>query len=75
LIRGFARLYARAIIDVAGSPQKANEIRGELTVFAKALRTSEELRQFYANPGIEPEAKIATTQKLAGRMKLTDLAT
>ena len=40
MIRRFARPYARAIIDAAGSPQKANEIRGELMRFEAAMKTS-----------------------------------
>ena len=43
MIRRFARPYARAIMDAAGSPQKANELRGELMRFANALRSSTEL--------------------------------
>jgi F-type H+-transporting ATPase subunit delta len=75
MIRRFARPYARAIIEAAGSPQKANELRGELMRFEAALRSSEELRDLYANPGIDYDNKIAVTRRLAGRMKLTELAT
>ena len=74
VIRKFARPYARAIIDAAGSPQKANELRGELMRFENALTTSAELRDFYANPGIEESAKLAVTSQLAVKMKLGDLA-
>jgi F-type H+-transporting ATPase subunit delta len=72
VIRRFARPYARAIIDAAGSPQKANELRGELMRFESALNASPDLRDFYANPGIEESAKLAVTSQLAGRMKLSD---
>lgn len=74
MIRRFARPYARAIIDAAGSPQKANELRGELIRFAAAMRDSEELRDFYANPAIDEATKVAVTQKLASRMKASELA-
>lgn len=73
MIRRFARPYARAIIDVAGSPQKANNVRVELTRFDKARRTSQELQDLYANPGIEDAVKIKITQTVAGRLGLTDL--
>ena len=53
MIRRFARPYARAIMDAAGSPAKANELRGELMRFASALRGSRELRELYANPAID----------------------
>jgi len=74
MIRRFARPYARAIIDVAGSAQKANEIRGELMRFETALRNSVELREFYANPAIDEATKISVTQRLASRMKASELA-
>lgn len=74
MIRRFARPYARAIIDAAGSPQKANELRGELMRFETALRGSAELRELYANPGIDQETKLRVTQQLAKRMKASDLA-
>lgn len=75
MIRRFARPYARAIVDAAGSPQKANEIRGELTVFANALRSSTELQELYANPAIHEDARIAVTRQLAKKMKASDLGT
>ena len=74
MIRRFARPYARAIMDAAGSPQKANEIRGELMRFASAMRASEELRDFYANPAVDEAAKIAVTQRLVSKMKASELA-
>ena len=74
VIRKFARPWARAIIDAAGSAQKANEIRGELMRFESALNTSAELRELYANPGIDEQTKLNITSQLAGKMKLSDQA-
>lgn len=74
MIRRFARPYARAMMDVAGSPARANELRGELMRFADALRTSSDLQEFYANPAVDQQAKINVTQTLAKRMKASDLA-
>lgn len=74
MIRRFARPYARAIMDAAGSPAKANELRGELLSFASALRKSNELRDLYANPGIDEATKIKITQSLAKKMKASELA-
>jgi F-type H+-transporting ATPase subunit delta len=74
MIRRFARPYARAIMDAAGSPQKANEIRGELMRLEAALRTSTELRELYANPGIDEATKLGVTQRLTSRMKFSELA-
>lgn len=74
MIRRFARPYARAIVDASGSPQKANELRGELMRFADALRTSSDLRDLYANPGIDEQTKLNITQQLARKMKASDQA-
>ena len=73
MIRRFARPYARAIMDAAGSPAKANELRGELVRFAAALRGSSDLRDFYANP-VDENAKLKVTEQLARKMKASDLA-
>jgi F-type H+-transporting ATPase subunit delta len=74
VIRRFARPYARAIMDAAGSPAKASELRGELLRFAEARRASSDLRDFYANPAIDQSAKLNVTQQLARKMKASDLA-
>ena len=74
MIRRFARPYARAIMDTAGSPAKANELRGELMRFATALRSAADLRELYANPGIEMSSKLEITATLARKMKATELA-
>jgi F-type H+-transporting ATPase subunit delta len=74
MIRRFARPYARAMMDAAGSPAKANELRGELMRFADALRKSRELRDLYANP-VDEATKLKITEQLARKMKASDLAT
>lgn len=74
MIRRFARPYARALMDVAGSPQAANAVRGELMRFDTALRSSEELRAVYANPAVDLDARIKLTQALASKMKLSEPA-
>ena len=75
MIRRFARPYARALMEAAGSPQAANAIRGELMGFAAALNTSAELRTLYTNPGVPPEQKAAITNSIAKKLKLSELAT
>ena len=74
MIRRFARPYARAIRDAAGSAIKANEIRGELMRFESSMRGSSELRDVYANPAVDEATKIAITQRIASKMNLSDLA-
>jgi len=74
MVKCYARPYARAIIDVAGSPEKANDIRSELMRFESALATAPELLEVYANPGIPIETKESITEKLGAKMKLSELA-
>lgn len=74
MIRRFARPYARAIVDVSKSPEKANELRKELVTFEHALAASSELRELYANPGIEPSVKMQITSKIADRLGLSAMA-
>lgn len=74
MIRRYARPYAKAIMEVAGSPQKANELRGELMRFEAALKTSSELRDVYANPGIAAETKKAISDSIVRKLKLSELA-
>ncbi len=73
MIRRFARPYARAILDVATSAQRANTIRAELEKFDQARRESVELQDVYANPGIENEAKFGITHSIASKQGLSDL--
>ncbi len=74
MIRRFARPYARAIVDVAGSPAKANEILRELESFEALRRKAADLQELYANPGIENDAKLKVTQQIAGRLGLQGLS-
>src|SRR5688500_8458777 len=73
MIRRFARPYARALMDAAGSPQAANAIRGELLGFASSLNNSPELQALYSNPGVTPEQKTAVTHSIAKKLKVSEL--
>ena len=74
MIRRFARPYARAIMDVSGTPEMANAIRNDLTRFEDVRRTSTELQELYANPGIEHDAKLKVTETIGRRLGLSDLS-
>ena len=74
MIRRFARPYARAVIDVAGSPQKANNIRAELARFGQALGSAPDLQELYANPGIDLQTKFKVAQTIASRLGLSELS-
>ena len=74
MIRRFARPYARAIMDVTGSPAAANELRQQLEQFDAQRRKSVELQELYANPGIENDVKLKITEQIATRVGLPALA-
>lgn len=74
MIRRFARPYATAIFDVAGSTEKANAIREELTRFEAARVSARDLRDLYANPAIENQVKVNVTKTIADKLALSELA-
>lgn len=74
MIRSFARPYARAILDVAGSTDDAASLLAEIATFGDALATSEDLRGVFATPGIELERKESLVREIASRLGLSDLA-
>lgn len=73
MIRRFARPYVKAIVDVAGSPQRANTVRAELDRFDQARRASVELQDVFANPGIELAAKFKIAHAIASKLGLSEL--
>ncbi|PYQ62683.1 MAG: ATP synthase F1 subunit delta [Acidobacteria bacterium] len=73
MIRRFARPYARAIMDVVQSPEKANAIRFELARFDDVRKSSGDLQELYPNPGIEHDAKLKVTTTIGKRLGLSDM--
>jgi F-type H+-transporting ATPase subunit delta len=74
MIRRFARPYARAIMDIVQSPQKAAELRDELRKFEQLRAGATDLQEVYANPGVDSESKLKITRALAQRLGLSELA-
>ncbi len=74
MIRRFARPYARAIFDVAGSPAAAQDVRTELQRFEAAQRGASDLHDLYANPGIDQAVKLKVTDAIAARLGLSALS-
>ncbi len=73
MIRRFARPYAKAALDVAASPQRANTVRAELEKFEQTRKESSDLQDLYANPGIDLDVKFKVTHAIASRLGLSDL--
>jgi F-type H+-transporting ATPase subunit delta len=74
MVRRFARPYAKAIMDVAGSPEKAGEVRVELERFEAARQLSVELQEVFANPGIEAGAKVGVANAIADRLSMSAMS-
>ena len=75
MIRRFARPYATAIMQVTGTPEAARKVYDELVRFDRARRTSNELQEVFANPGIEASAKLAIASAIGGKLGLSPLTT
>jgi F-type H+-transporting ATPase subunit delta len=60
-------------MDVVGSAEKAGVLRIELTRFDEMRKSSTELQELYANPGIEYAQKAKITQTIARRLGLSEL--
>jgi len=72
MIRRFARPYAKAIMDVAESTEKATSIHGELEKFAEVLRSSDELRTVFENPGVDAAGKSGVVKAISGRLGVSE---
>ncbi|HEY0592681.1 MAG TPA: ATP synthase F1 subunit delta [Thermoanaerobaculia bacterium] len=73
MIRRFARPYARAMMDLAGTPQQADVLERELRAFEAARASSPELVALIDNPGVEIEGKHRVVRELARRVGISDL--
>lgn len=73
MVRRFARPYAKAIMDVAGTPQTADAVRVELERFEAVRKQSTELQEVFANPGIEASARVNVANAIADRLSLSAL--
>ncbi len=74
MVRRFARPYARAIMDVAGTPQVAEDVRAELERFEAVRRQSTELQDVFANPAIEASARVRVANAIGDKLSLSPLA-
>ena len=74
MIRRFARPYARAIMDIAKTPQAAAAVRDELTRFEQVRAGAKDLQDVYANPGIDTATKLKITHAIAQRLSMSELS-
>jgi F-type H+-transporting ATPase subunit delta len=74
MIRRFARPYARAIMDIAKTPQAAAAVRDELARFEQVRAGAKDLQAVYANPGIANDAKVKITRTIVQKLSMGELS-
>lgn len=74
MILRFARPYAQALLKVAGSDQKALEIRDQLASFAEAMKKVPAIAQMSSNPGVPMETKKKVVSEIALQLGLDNQA-
>jgi F-type H+-transporting ATPase subunit delta len=72
-MRRIARPYARALLSVAGSPEKAAAVRDQLAAFQALLAGDARLADFFANPALPLEAKRNALARIGERLTLLPL--
>jgi F-type H+-transporting ATPase subunit delta len=72
MIRRFARPYAKAIMDAAGSTEGAIALHAEVSRFAEVLRSSEELRAVFENPGVDAGGKTGVVEAIGAKLAISD---
>lgn len=73
MIRRFARPYARAMMQLAGSPATARDLHDQLAQFERARAGSRELQDLFENPAVEAGNKTAVVREMASRLGISDL--
>ena len=73
MIRRFARPYARAMMDLAGTPQQADALERDLRTFESARASSPELATLFENPGVDVDSKLRVVNEMARRVGISAL--
>ncbi|HSN67605.1 MAG TPA: ATP synthase F1 subunit delta [Thermoanaerobaculia bacterium] len=73
MIRRFARPYARAMMDLAGTPQQADALERDLRKFEAARAGSPELASLFDNPGVDMDGKLRVVAEMATRVGISAL--
>jgi F-type H+-transporting ATPase subunit delta len=68
MIGRVARPYAKACFNVAGSPDVAQRVLGELRSLAATLAEHPSLERAASNPGVPLETKLAVVEQVAGKL-------
>jgi F-type H+-transporting ATPase subunit delta len=73
VIRRFARPYAKAMMELAGTAENSRRMHGELLAFERARASNTKLSSLYENPGVSSDQKLRVTQEIAARLDIDPL--
>lgn len=73
MIRSYARPYAKAILEVTESAERARSIHAELAGFEKVRKSSQQLHDAMENPAVALDARIGISGSIATRLEISDL--
>lgn len=73
MIRSFARPYAQAILNVAGSTEEAVAVRDQLRTLRDAMREVPGIGKMAANPAVPVEEKQRIFRQIGERLGLGEL--
>lgn len=73
MIRRFARPYAKAMMELAGSAEAAERLHGELKALESTRAGSGEIQKLFENPGVDVESKLRVARELSRRLSISDL--
>lgn len=74
MIQRFARPYAEALLKVAGTTDRAVEVRDQLRALGDAMDQVPGIAKMAANPAVPMEGKRRILREIGGRLGLGDLA-
>jgi F-type H+-transporting ATPase subunit delta len=71
--RRFSTPYAKALVDAAGTTERAVTVRAELERFVEAARSFPEIKRMASNPGVPRRVKEDVLRQLCERLEIGPL--
>jgi F-type H+-transporting ATPase subunit delta len=71
--RRFTRPYAKALIDAAGTTERAVRARDELARFVEVAQRVPAIKKMAANPAVPRRVKEDTLREICGRLEIAPL--
>jgi F-type H+-transporting ATPase subunit delta len=71
--RRFARPYAKALLDTAGTTERGVAVRAELERFVEAMRRFPEIKRMASNPAVPRGVKEDVLRQIGERLEISPL--